>query len=116
MKYLRDEEIQVNHWYEDKTGEQLLYLGMASQKNLSWEYPTCHIYLKKSILQRGFKGNLNDYSVKDFLIWACKRGVRCYQFSEKPRKFLKEADTHPNDPLRGLVNVGDDAASTFYFF
>ena len=105
MKYLKDSDIKVNHWYKDNKGEILLYLGTASQDDGVWEYPESHIYLKKHIVEKHFKVDANTIPVKEALTTMSDLGVRHYFFTQKPRKFVEEVARHPDTPLKGSVGI-----------
>ena len=102
-KYLNDSTIKPNTWYKTDKGEEMLYLGHAKQNCGYWNYPECHIYLKRSVLNKHYNTNLNTISVAKMLEDMEELGVRHYCFSQKPRKFVEEMEIHPDMPLFGIV-------------
>ena len=106
--YLRDDEIRANHWYIDKKGEKLLYLGRALEK---WQVSRpdggtpVHLYLKESVLKRYYGGDLNLIHVQDMFDHIVSQKTMQYCISCAPRKFYHEDGAHPDAPLKGWVNI-----------
>ena len=109
-KYLPQELVKKNYWYEDDKGNEFLYLGVAAQDDGTWSYPHAHIYLKGSVVRGHFKHvktPLWAIPVEDILNRVASNGVRHYQFSTKPKKFIKEICMHVGEPLTGIVGIFD---------
>ena len=96
-KYLKDDEIKVNHIYVDNKGIELIYLGTATQDAGYWSYPKSHIYIKRDRL----RNYPNTMSLDEILSDLEEKGVRHYCFSEKHRKLVSDIGIDPRPELHG---------------